>query len=510
MRQQSYNNPIIKGFNPDPSICRVGDDFYLVTSTFEFFPGVPVYHSKNLVNWELINHCLTRDTQLPLTDCRNSGGIYAPTIRYYEGLFYMVTTNVSGMGNFYVTTEDIYGQWSEPIPVDQEGIDPSLFFEGDRTYFCSAGNDSEGRSCILLCEIDRQTGEKIAPTIGISYGTGGRCPEAPHLYKRDGYYYLVLAEGGTEYGHMTTILRSTSIDGPYESCPHNPILSHRDAVHASIQAVGHSDYIEDQNGNAWLVSLGIRQLGWAQLHNLGRETLLTPVVWNEEGWPIVGKNGISGTHMEGPLPSDAIAKNDGFVDCFESDILNKEWTFVRNPQMERYQWGSGQLVLNGQESRLSDMHPTWMGIRQKEFLMSAKVKIPVSTLKEETFAGICAYYNTDYYYAAGIYKIEGETFIRFLRCVHGDMYEQKTPVPHRFLEGEEMELEILSDTDTYAFYIVADKESLPVGTGAAAGLASEGTRTMTFTGTFLGLFAEGGEARFSQFEVNPLEIHVQK
>ncbi len=499
-----YNNPIIKGFNPDPSICRVGEDFYLVTSTFEFFPGVPVYHSNNLVEWELINHCLTRESQLPLKDCSNSGGIYAPTLRYHDGTFYMVTTNVSGVGNFYVTTEDIYGEWSEPIPVDQDGIDPSLYFEGDKTYFCSTGNDDEGKSCILLCEIDSQTGEKTAPTTIISYGTGGRCPEAPHIYKRGSYYYLILAEGGTEYGHMTTILRSTSPYGPYESCPHNPILSHRNYMHSAIQAVGHSDYIEDQNGNGWLVSLGIRQMGWAQLHNLGRETLLTPLLWNEEKWPLVGNDGTTGERMEGPLPGTLKTQKGGFRDTFMLDELNKEWTFVRNPDVHRYTLDKGKMLLDGSGCKLAAKQPTWMGIRQKEFAVSAKASIKIKSLDSETFAGMSAYYNTDYYYAAGIVKENDTLYVRFVRCVHGDVYEHKMRLPERFLAKEELSIELLTDTDTYAFYIGSGKDAVPVGSGAAAGLASEGTRTMTFTGTFIGIFAESGKAIFTEFEANPV------
>ena len=165
-----YQNPIIPGYNPDPSICRMGDDFYLVTSTFEFFPGVPIYHSKNLVNWELVNYCLTTDTQLPLQGCRPSGGIYAPTIRYHDGMFYMVTTNVTHKGNFIVHTDDIRGQWSEPAWVKQGGIDPSLFWDEDGTcYFVSNGSD-KGERGIYLCKINPLTGEMLTPSRLISKG----------------------------------------------------------------------------------------------------------------------------------------------------------------------------------------------------------------------------------------------------------------------------------------------------------------------------------------------------
>jgi alpha-N-arabinofuranosidase len=216
----SYQNPIIPGFNPDPSICRAGEDYYIAVSSFEFFPGVPLYHSKNLADWEMTGHCLTRPEQLPLNGCRASGGIYAPTLRYHEGIFYMVTTNVSGGGNFIVHTQDINGPWSDPAFIDQGGIDPSLLFDGGKVYFCSNGN--AGTDGIFVCEVEPRTGEKFTPSRLISSGCGGRCPEAPHIYHIGLWYYLLMAEGGTEYGHMVTIQRSRNIYGPYVQCPHNP------------------------------------------------------------------------------------------------------------------------------------------------------------------------------------------------------------------------------------------------------------------------------------------------
>ena len=200
MQNQLYHNPIISGYNPDPSICRVGDDYYIVNSSFEYFPGVPVYHSKNLVNWELLGHCLTTEQQLPLEKCRVSGGIFAPTLRYHDGWFFMTTTNVSSGGNFIIHSREPDKGWSAPVWVDQGGIDPSLLFDDDgKVYYTTAGADEKGRSCILISELDPFTGEKFTESRILSYGCGGRYPEGPHLYKINGKYYLMLAEGGTEY-----------------------------------------------------------------------------------------------------------------------------------------------------------------------------------------------------------------------------------------------------------------------------------------------------------------------
>ena len=191
--QQGYKNPVIPGFHPDPSICRVGEDFYLVTSSFQYFPGVPVFHSKDLINWEQIGHCLTRPEQVNLNGASVWGGIFAPTIRYHEGVFYMITTNVTDKGNFLVHTTDPAGEWSDPIPIKQGGIDPSLYFEDGKCYLVSNPDNY-----ITLCQINPKTGEQLTESKRIRIGTGGRFPEGPHIYKKDNWYYLLISEGGTE------------------------------------------------------------------------------------------------------------------------------------------------------------------------------------------------------------------------------------------------------------------------------------------------------------------------
>ena len=222
MMAQGYTNPVIPGYYPDPSVCRVGEDFYLVNSSFQYFPGVPIFHSRDLIHWEQIGNVLDRESQLPLKGASSWTGIYAPTIRYHEGTFYMITTNVGSGGNFFVTATDPRGPWSEPIWLKQGGIDPSLYFEDGRCYMVSNPNDG-----IWLCEIDPKTGEQLNESQMLWQGDGGRYPEAPHIYHKDGYYYLLIAEGGTEFGHKLTIARSRNIYGPYESNPDNPILYHQ-------------------------------------------------------------------------------------------------------------------------------------------------------------------------------------------------------------------------------------------------------------------------------------------
>ena len=327
-----YRNPIIPGFHPDPSICRVGGDFYLVTSSFEYFPGVPIFHSRDMVNWKQIGHCLTRKSQLPLDKAGSSGGIYAPTIRHHAGRFYMVTTNVSHRGNFYVHTDNPAGEWSDPIWVDQPGIDPSLLFDDDgKAYFVTNGakDHAHGNRGAFQSEIDIATG-KLGDCRHLWNGTGGQYPEGPHVFKKDGWYYLLMAEGGTEFGHMVTIARSKNVFGPFEPCPHNPILSHR-SIDTPLQSTGHPDLVADEQGRWWIVFLACRHVGYPKMHHIGRETCLAPVEWTKEGWPIVNSGLPVPLEVETDRPIPQQVRPCGFTDNFTSPKLGLQWNFRRNP-----------------------------------------------------------------------------------------------------------------------------------------------------------------------------------
>lgn len=249
---QEYRNPVIPGYHPDPSVCRVGDTFYLVNSSFQYFPGVPIFQSKDMVHWQQIGNVLDRESQIPLKGASSWLGIYAPTIRYHEGTYYMITTNVGNGGNFIVTATDPRGPWSEPVWLKQQGIDPSLYFENGKCYMVSNPGDA-----IWLCEINPKTGEQLSASKKLWQGDGGRYPECPHIYKKDGYYYLLISEGGTELAHHLTIARSRNIDGPYESNPKNPILTNCSRLGQSlqIQGTGHGDLVQAPDGSWWMVFL---------------------------------------------------------------------------------------------------------------------------------------------------------------------------------------------------------------------------------------------------------------
>ncbi len=287
------SNPILPGFHPDPTICRANGKYYLACSSFAYFPGVPIFESEDLANWRQIGNALTRDSQVPLCGAGVSEGIYAPTLRFRDGIFYLVTTNLPEMGNFIVTAKDPAGPWSEPHYLKGAcGIDPSLFFDDDgKCWYVGQRERSAGwyfGDCeIYLSCLDLYSMRLTGPQVVLARGFQRRAiwPEGPHIYKRDGWYYLLHAEGGTGSDHSVMAARSRFVSGPYEYCKANPILTHRHLGRSSpVTCVGHADMAEDGRGNWYMVCLGCRpEDGYTML---GRETFLARVEW-EDGWPVV-------------------------------------------------------------------------------------------------------------------------------------------------------------------------------------------------------------------------------
>ncbi|MEV5734744.1 glycoside hydrolase family 43 protein [Streptomyces sp. NPDC052292] len=278
---RTYDNPVIPGFHPDPSVCRVGDDHYLVCSSFEYFPGIPLFHSRDLVHWRQIGNVLDRPGQLTLSDAvPASGGVYAPTIRYHDGLFHVISTAVGAGGTFLVTAERPEGPWSDPVWIDLPGIDPDLAWDEDGDCWCALAGVSVAR-------IDPRTGEVLEGPLPTWSGTGLRDPEAPHLYRIGDWWYLLIAEGGTALGHGVSAARARSPRGPWEPAPGNPLLSHR-GTGLPVQCTGHGDLVRAADGSWWMVLLGTRPRGYfPEFHVLGRETFLVPVDW-ADGWPRLG------------------------------------------------------------------------------------------------------------------------------------------------------------------------------------------------------------------------------
>lgn len=485
----NYTNPIISGFYPDPSICRVEDDFYMVTSTFEYFPGVPIFHSKDLVNWKQIGHCLTTKEQLPLEKTGSSGGVFAPTIRYHNGRFYMITTNVSHKGNFFVWAEKPEGPWSDPVWLNEwPGIDPSLFFDDDGTVYITGTREGvHVPHGIYQATLDIETGKLLSDRQLIWEGTGAAEPEGPHLYKVDEYYYLLISEGGTEYGHMVVAARSKTPFGPFESYEGNPILSHR-SLKSPIQGTGHSDLIQFTDGSWWAVFLAYRPIGYFPKHHLGRETFLAPVQWTEEGWPIFGDNGKVTVEMEAPHLDTPQSTDWEELDDFNKDSLGMKWNYRRNPIESNYSLTNkeGWLSLKGAAATLSETEAhTFIGRRQEHFDCAVSTLLSFDPDEGEE-AGLTVYANEQYHYDVALMKENGQKCVIFRKTV-GSLCLIEKRLPYT---DEEITLKVKADDTTYTFsFTDSSGKATDLGIGECGFLSKEVAGG--FTGVYFGLYATG-------------------
>ena len=358
------HNPVLAGFHPDPSIVRVGDAFFLATSSFEYLPGIPIHRSTDLNTWELVGHVATRDGQLALRDAWTGAGAWAPTLRHHDGRFWLVIT-VVGQGCLVFSALDAAGPWSDPVVLgDVQGIDPDLAWDEEGTCYLTysglmvAGGDFEHGKAhmgIQQVRVDLATGEVLERPRSLWSGTGGMFPEAPHLYRIGDVWYLMLAEGGTERGHAVTIARSESPMGPFESCPHNPVLTAR-GTDRPVQNTGHGDLVQGPDGEWHLFCLGVRTRGMTRAFSpMGRETFATPVRW-EHGWPVVEP-----VRLSPPATAESVRED------FESPRL-PSWAlgirrFVREfaSLTERPGW----LVISNDGSTMGDLRPTCVAGRQR-------------------------------------------------------------------------------------------------------------------------------------------------
>ncbi|QIA09890.1 glycoside hydrolase family 43 protein [Draconibacterium halophilum] len=473
----TYNNPILPGFYSDPSVCRVGDDYYLITSTFEYFPGVPVFHSKDLVNWEQIGHCIHRKEQIP-----NGLNIFAATLRHHNGTFYMITTNITGGGNFFVTATDPAGPWSDPVWVDVPGIDPDLFWDDDgKAYVIS--------SPFILYEIDLKTGE-LSEGRKVWNGTGGRYAEGPHIYKKDGWYYLMAAEGGTEAAHHQTIARSHNILGPYTDNPANPILAHANAAGQGnpIQGVGHADIIQAHDNSWWIVFHGYRSVSDKEHHTLGRETCLAPVTWPKNGWPVVNGNGTVDVDMTCPtLPLKPVAEPPSKVE-FDNNELGLDWNYIQAPVKSNFSLTErdGFLRLRGAAETISTNKPsTFVGRRLKHHYFTATTQLEFDPKNENEEAGLILLNNGSHFDI--LVSKKGNDRILTVKLQFGQtVYTSKEYT----LKSGPVKLRVSGDKTTFTFsFAQGNDEFTEVETADAKFLATE--TVGFFTGIYVGLYATG-------------------
>ena len=406
-------NPIMPGFYPDPSICAVGEDFYMVHSSFSYFPGLPVMHSKDLAHWEQIGNVMERPSQLPLDNSGISRGLFAPTIRYHEGIFYVICTNVSYGGNYIVTATNPTGPWSEPhYLAGAEGIDPSLFFDEDgKCYYIGthpnpAGCKYDGDWYIWVQELDLQEMKLVGEPKDVWNGAMKNIiwPEGPHLYKKGDYYYIVHAEGGTGPDHVVTVCRSKSIWGPYENNFCNPILTHRHLGWAyPIKYVGHADLVETIAGEWYMVMLAVRpKEGYT---TMGRETFLAKVVW-ENDWPVVNPSvGMLTDTVEINLPEWMPQRSNTCepgssrsYDFTKIKTLGDEFLSLRYPMENKYYLteGEGLYIQAGSDTLNSMGRPSYLAIRQQHHGFAVAATLSVKELADGTKAGIALVQNEAY------------------------------------------------------------------------------------------------------------------
>jgi alpha-N-arabinofuranosidase len=451
---------------------------------------------------------------LDLRGAPASGGIFAPTIRWNDGRFFVTGTNVSRPGHFIVNATDPSGPWSDPVWVDQNGIDPSLYFDDGTVYFTSTVEpdpsllhlaDPGFRRGIQQCTIDPFTGAQLSESRFLWEGSGGKMPEAPHLFKRGDYYYLLLAEGGTEYGHMVTVARSTEPWGPWESAPSNPILSHR-STGSPIQATGHADFVELHDGSWWMVCLGVRPVGGWPRHHLGRETFLAPLVWSDDGWPALGGTGRVEMRAERPALPRSPGRSAPVRDDFERPTLGPQWNTLRTPLSSATYLSEspGSLVLHGEAATLDEPGVVFVGRRQQHFACTAAACLIFEPGASDE-AGLTVRMNEDHHYEIGVDRsVAGERMV-FVRRRIGSLSKE---IVRRPSGPGALTLEIIADADHYRF-------AFANGAGDAAELASGETRYLAtevaggFTGVYFGMYATGNgrastrPAQWDWFEYRP-------
>ncbi len=503
-----FNNPILAGFSPDPSICRVGDDFYLVNSSFTWYPGIPVYHSKDLVNWKLIGHAIDRPDMIDMEGLSDNDGIWAVTIRHHDGVFYLITTASKCGGNFYLTATDPRGPWSDPIWLkDAPGIDPSLFWDDDgRCYYTGNCWDFPkawpSQCAVWTQELDLQQQKLTGERKILAYGHANNATyaEGPHLYKHGGKYMLLMAEGGTDRNHAVTVNHSDSLWGPYVSDVVNPVLTHRHLGRDYLlQAIGHADLVDTPQGDWWSVVLGKRMVDGR--HNpLSRETFLCKVDF-EGDTPIynAGEGKVLLRQQRPDLPWTPV-EPDKALDDFKSDTLAPYWYFVRIPRKPFFQTGEEGLTLTLQPAVIDSLTNAAMLLRKvKTHKYTATTRLVFSPRKENEQAGIVLYRTANGYFAL-LREKDG------LALVRKDMGNKETleRVPY---QGKEVLLSIEVDGMNARFRYGDSKETMQYIGGTESLDAISDNAFNKFNGPGIGMYATSNgkatkqTATFSWFEL---------
>ncbi len=499
--QPNFQNPILPGFYPDPSICRVGQDYYMVTSTFEYFPGLPIFHSRDLVHWRQMGHVMDRPEQLPLDGIKASKGLYAPTIRYHDGVFYVINTLVEGLkesGNFIVTAAEPAGPWSLPYWLeDAPGIDPSLLFDSDgRVWYTGnrpppGGEDFFGHREIWLQELDLDRMQLTGPKYTLWDGAlkGAMFAEAPHLYHIGDWYYLMIAEGGTGHNHAVTIARSKHISGPYQGNPGNPILTHRHLGNDyPIACTGHADLVQTQNDAWWMVLLATRPYG-GYFYNLGRETFLTPVIW-QDGWPIVSP-GSGRVEFSYPVPDlpQQVWHTQPACDHFEAQQLAWHWNFLRTPSTGFWSLSErpGYLRLRLRPETLNQRaNPSFVGRRQQHINFAVRAMMEFTPDNPQECAGLVLLQNNDFHFRFVLAGSTGDkALVRLVQRKDGI----ETILAEREFGAGRVYFKVETTGQQYNFFVADQPENWQTVAQSVDGRILSTNLAGGFVGAYIGMYA---------------------
>lgn len=426
-----YRNPILTGYYPDPSVMRVGDDYYLVNSSFGHYPGLPIFKSKDLVNWTQIGNAIDRPEQLDFKGRRTSQAVFAPDISYHDGTFYLVNTCVECKGNFVITAKDPAGPWSNPIWLPFEGIDPSIYWEGDKAYIVNNRSPDEkprydGHRAIWIQEYDWRAGKMVGESTqlvngGIDITKKPVWIEGPHIFRKDGYYYLTAAEGGTSVNHSQVVLRAKNLRGPYVPFAGNPILTQRDLDPTRpdmIGSAGHAELVQTQNGDWWATFLAVRPYDADDHYNIGRETFLLPVEW-KDGWPVILPHGQAIPHAlkapnlpAQPKPALPTSGDFAYVEEFDGAALPMEWIGIRTPNKPFYHLAGGALALDS-GAPIGDLNgvPAFIGRRQQHSNATFSTTLRYAPAKDGDRAGLAAVQSDRSNLFFGLTRIAGKPVV---------------------------------------------------------------------------------------------------
>ncbi|MEP3048138.1 MAG: glycoside hydrolase family 43 protein [Roseibium sp.] len=525
-------NPILPGFNPDPSICRAGDEYFIATSTFEWYPGVQIHRSKDLVNWDLACRPLDRASQLDMRGNPDSGGIWAPCLSYADGRFWLVYTDVKRLDgnfkdahNYIVTAPSIEGPWSDPIYVSSHGFDPSLFHDDDgRKWFMvlqwnhisnSVGGQPKQSAFdgILLQEWSEEKG-LFGEVKKVFSGSSHGLTEGPHIHKRNGWYYMTAAEGGTGYGHAVTMARSRSIDGPYELHPNTHLITSKDSPDAELQRAGHGQIVETPDGKTYHTHLCCRPLP-GRFSPLGRETGIQKCVWRDDDWLYLESGGVVpevdvlGLGDAAPKPPQKIERT------FSGDSLPEEFQWLRTPYPERLFTLTGSaLRLIGRESVGSHFEQSLVARRQEHLVYRAETRLTdFQATTYQQAAGLTTYYNRHkFHFLAVSWNAQLGRCLSLISCP-GQWPDGKLSYPAEPIAVADGPVELAIDVnrETQQFYWrqVGDWKAFGPALDASV-ISDEGGRGEhgSFTGAFVGMLAfditgQGNTADFSRFSYAP-------